>query len=144
MFGLFLWWGTRKVIEDVRGIRNKNPGNIERGSDRWQGMADDQSDSRFVVFDSPEYGIRAMARILNSYANRGLVTVDEIISTWAPPFENDTQSYITSVSRRIGIEPDKPLTDADYPQLIAAIIHHENGINPYSQELIQRGIELAA
>ncbi len=143
-FGLFLWWGTRNVIEDIRGIRNKNPGNIERGNDVWLGMSDNQSDSRFVVFDSPEYGIRAMKRILTSYANRGLVTIEDIISTWAPSVENDTNSYINSVSKRIGIEPDQPLTDADYPQLIAAIIHHENGMNPYSQELIERGIELAA
>ena len=45
-----------------RGIRNHNPGNIDKGAD-WEGLADDQSsDSRFCVFKDPVWGIRAMAR----------------------------------------------------------------------------------
>jgi len=37
-----------------RGIRNHNPGNIEKG-DPWQGLAADQSgDPRFAVFAAPE------------------------------------------------------------------------------------------
>ena len=65
-----------------RGIRNRNPGNIDRGRDRWQGMADDQSpDPRFVVFTEAEWGIRAIVRVLRSYRDRhGLETVRAIVS----------------------------------------------------------------
>ena len=38
----------------ARGIRNKNPGNLEQG-ESWQGLAENQSDSRFCVFKSMEY-----------------------------------------------------------------------------------------
>ena len=54
-----------------RGIRNNNPGNIERGKDRWLGMSADQSgDPRFLVFDKPEAGLRAIMRLLINYQER--------------------------------------------------------------------------
>ena len=54
-----------------RGITNCNPGNIERGKDRWLGMSADQStDPRFLVFDKPESGIRALMRLLINYQER--------------------------------------------------------------------------
>lgn len=30
---------TDAIASNVRGIRNNNPGNIERAGDQWQGMA---------------------------------------------------------------------------------------------------------
>lgn len=51
-----------------RGIRNNNPGNIRWG-ENWQGLKKDgkERDSSFCVFESPEYGIRALAKILINY-----------------------------------------------------------------------------
>ena len=54
----------------ARGIRNNNPGNIDRNATKWQGMADKQDDPRFIVFTSPQYGIRAMARVLLTYQSK--------------------------------------------------------------------------
>lgn len=126
-----------------RGIRNNNPGNIDRTGVRWQGMADDQStDSRFIVFTAPEWGIRAIARVLATYRARGLMTIQQVISTWAPPKENNTAAYIAAVSRAVNYPATAPLSAAQIPGLIAAIIQHENGQQPYSAEQIAKGIEL--
>lgn len=136
--------GVYGVSKLARGIRNNNPLNIERTSDQWLGMSVDQSgDSRFVVFDHEIYGIRAAAKILKSYASRGVNTVEKIISTWAPSHENHTESYISTVSRRTGIPANQVVTESDYPAILAAMIYVENGSNPYSEELIREGVRLA-
>ena len=45
--------GTEKL---PRGIRNKNPGNIKLGTD-WEGLASDQTDPTFCIFDEAVMGI---------------------------------------------------------------------------------------
>lgn len=123
------------------GIRNNNPLNIRIGND-WvgEGVADN---NQFEGFISPEYGIRAGVKILQSYQRRGMDTLAEIISTWAPPNENNTQQYIVSVSGRAGLTPETIINSSHYASLISAMIWHENGENPYSIETIQKGIALA-
>lgn len=127
-----------------RGIRNNNPGNIRHG-DNWQGMADVQTDASFIQFVNPEYGIRAMTKILLTYNDRyGLNTVRGIISRWAPPVENDTESYINSVASRLDVYPDDVINVRAYmPDLVEAIIYHENGIQPYEYATLSQGIILA-
>lgn len=126
-----------------RGIRNNNPGNIRHGAD-WRGMRAEQTDPAFVQFETPEYGIRALARVLRTYENRGLRTIRQIISRWAPPEENDTEAYIQAVAKAVGVTPNQPLeTVVHLPKLIMAIIAHENGRMPYTDEQIARGIGMA-
>lgn len=115
-----------------RGIRNNNPGNVERGKDRWLGMSADQSaDARFLVFDTPEAGIRALMRILINYQERnGIKTMREAINRWAPPGENNSSAYVQHVSRLTGFDPDEPLDFLDREVNVAltqAIVRHENG-----------------
>ena len=127
-----------------RGIRNNNPGNIRHG-DSWRGLAPGQTDPDFCVFTSPEYGIRAMARILLNYQKKyGIRTVDGIISRWAPPSENNTKSYIAAVARACQVAPTEIIDIAEYlPDIVQAIIHHENGMQPYDAATLQRGLALA-
>lgn len=128
-----------------RGIRNNNPGNIRKG-EKWQGLSEIQYDSSFCVFVSPEWGIRALCRILRNYQKKyGLNDVRSIINRFAPPIENDTDSYVYSVCKQIGVsEYDKiKLSDNKIMlNLLKAIIKHENGIQPYSDEEILKGIKL--
>lgn len=131
-----------------RGIRNNNPGNIDRNATAWQGMAADQSsDPRFVVFNSPEYGIRAMAKVLMSYgAKYGIDTVRGVINRWAPPNENDTEAYIVHVAETLGVGPDTHISLSSpsvLVVLVAAIIKHENGQQPYDQPTIAKGVGMA-
>src|SRR5574343_1167217 len=94
-----------------RGIRNHNPGNIERGKDRWLGMSADQStDSRFLVFDKLEAGIRALMRVLINYQERhDIKTLRAAINRWAPTTENNSSAYVQHVSRLTGLDPDEPI-----------------------------------
>ncbi len=129
-----------------RGIRNNNPGNIRHG-DAWQGLAEQQTDSSFCVFRSPEYGIRALAKVLLNYEKKyGLNTVRKIVSRYAPENENDTESYIKSVAGQLGVDTDEPITVRDKATLLVlvkAIIRHENGEQPYSNEILIKGLEMA-
>lgn len=127
-----------------RGLRNNNPGNIRKDGTQWQGMAPTQTDPAFVQFIAPEWGIRAMTKILANYFGRGLNTVQEIINTWAPPTENDTASYVAHVAGLIGVSADAVLPGTAVPALVAAIIQHENGQQPYPAELIAQGVTMGA
>lgn len=139
---------THKI---TRGIKNNNPGNIDRNETKWQGMNPDQSgDKRFVVFLEPKWGIRAMARILQNYAKGNIDTVTEIVSKWAPPVENNTQSYINAVDAMVDGDANTELDDKNkripnhiMVELLAAIITHENGYCPYNAVQLWEGAELA-
>ena len=96
-----------------RGIRNRNPGNIRRSGDRWKGLAPLQSDPAFFVFETPLWGIRAMAVILRNYQRRhGLKSLAQIVGRWAPAGENDTAGYVAAVSKAMGVEPRAPARPA--------------------------------
>ncbi|EFG3628415.1 hypothetical protein ML015_03840 [Escherichia coli] len=134
------------VKGDARGIRNNNPGNLEYSkTNPWVGQTGD--DGRFAKFETPEHGIRALGRNLMSYQRQGIDTVSEIINRWAPPTDkNDTMSYIKAVCEQLGVSADEPL-DASNPDtlkaLCAAIIHHENGSQPYSDQQLTAGVSAA-
>ena len=128
-----------------RGLRNNNPGNIRKSGDAWLGLAAEQTDDAFFVFEHPVYGIRAMARIFKNYQTRhGLDSIAAIISRWAPPSENDTEAYIKSVVRRTGLDAEQVINvESNLAAILPAVITHENGVNPYSDELIVAGIAAA-
>lgn len=134
------------LLNSTRGLRNKNPGNIREaagGGIAWNGEAALDRDDEFEVFESFEMGIRAMGRILASYRRQGFETVEQVINRWAPPVENDTDSYINSVVSRSGVLASDKVTKENEARVIAAIIHHENGINPFSLDFIQRSVDIA-
>jgi len=127
-----------------RGIRLNNPGNIRHGQP-WRGLSDDQPDKSFAKFKTPEMGIRAAAKVLRTYEKRGLNTIQKIIGTWAPPNENDTDAYVNAVAKSLGVKPTDTitLTQIILFKLAKAIIRHENGENPYSDEQIMKGVSMA-
>lgn len=125
-----------------RGIRNNNPGNIRHGAN-WLGLNPNgrNIDSGFCVFTAPVYGIRALAKVLVNYKRiYGLNTVRQIVNRYAPPNENQTTAYIQSVAKQLGVYPDTVIDIEERGVLtvfIKAVIRMENGIQPYSDELIQ-------
>ncbi|WP_298034745.1 structural protein [uncultured Desulfovibrio sp.] len=127
-----------------RGIRNNNPGNIRKGND-WRGEIGNQTDTAFEQYESPEYGIRALGKILLSYQRKyGLDTVRKLITRWAPPNENNTDAYVNGVARSLGVAPDDPIRVEEHlPALVVAIIQHENGQQPYPDEVIAAGVGMA-
>ena len=141
----------------MRGLRNNNPLNIRRSTDRWDGMAETQTDKDFVQFQSMAYGYRAAWRILNTYykklkERKKHFTVENIIHRWAPPTENDTKAYIrtvltlTSIGGKENLFP--PSNASGYyklSRLLAAMTVMENGIrmSQVDTEAIFQGYKLA-
>ncbi|NSL34548.1 lytic transglycosylase [Citrobacter werkmanii] len=121
-----------------RGERNNNPGNLNFAGQA--GASLESPGGRFARFETSFDGLRALSRQLMLYAGRGINSVEKIISTWAPASDNNnTSAYIQAVSQRLGVDPRVALNMKD-PQtmsaLMSSIIHHENGRNIYSRELI--------
>lgn len=131
---------------DPRGIRNNNPGNLnyvgQAGAAREAGP-----NGRFAVFRTAEEGLAALANQLRLYAHRGIRTIRDIIGKFAPPGENNTQAYIASVSRSLGVSATSSI-DVNDPRvmqgLMNAIIRVENGRNPYSAEQLAAASGTAA
>jgi len=131
-----------------RGYRNKNPGNIRKTPNmKWQGLAESQPDSDFATFKSHVWGIRALAVLLINYQDKHEIrTIQQIVRRWAPPNENNTPAYVSAVSRSTGFDPDQKLDLHQYVCLLPvlkAIIQHELGGQPYDDDTLNKGLELA-
>ena len=138
-------------MKQSRGIRNNNPGNIDYNkNNQWRGQIGIETSSinpRFAKFDTPENGIRALAKLLLNYQRfHKLNTVHEIINRWAPPVENVTSAYVTACAQALGVDQNEVVNLSDrrlLKLLTVAIIKHENGSQPYSDFVIDTGISEA-
>ncbi|MEI2428675.1 hypothetical protein RDV84_00255 [Lysobacter yananisis] len=142
-------------MSESRGIRNNNPGNIDRRPEnKWQGRMPrermtpaQREENRFEVFATPAWGIRALAVLLINYFDRhDRNSVRKIVGRWAPPNENNTDAYVLAVARAVGVGPDEFVNLHEYRRLrpiVEAIITHENGRQPYSPDVIEEGLRLA-
>ncbi|GLX62297.1 hypothetical protein KMU_03370 [Proteus vulgaris] len=128
------------MIRPARGERNNNPGNIRHGS-KWQGLSAQQTDKDFCQFVSPEYGIRAIYKLLETYQKKyKLNTVESIIDRYAPPNENNTAGYINRAAKDIGVSVNEPINVSFKPVAIAlatAIVGVELGYQPYGQKVFE-------
>ncbi len=130
-----------------RGIRNNNPGNIRWG-DNWQGLVPEsqRTDKSFCQFVSPEYGIRAMIKVIQNYHRKyGINTISGIISRWAPPNENNTDAYINHVCKDTEVTGDQVVdvfNKVFMTKLIKSVITMENGSQPYNDAVIDKAFSL--
>jgi hypothetical protein len=65
-------------------------------------------------------GLQIMDNNLKAYGDKGINTLEGIISRWAPPSENDTAAYIKSAAQRLGIDPKQPI-DLSNPAVRQAV-----------------------
>jgi hypothetical protein len=99
-----------KTFNQTLAYVNMNPLNI-RFDKKTNWFGSRLKDKRgFVQFAAFSYGYRAAVMILRSYAKRGLKTVPQIIETWAPRNENDTEAYINSVLSFMSPRQSEPFT----------------------------------
>jgi hypothetical protein len=112
-----------------RGLRDNNPGDLQQPpGQQWQGTVG--MDGPFVVFADTTWGLRALARdLITKISVDGLDTIATLINQYAPPSENDTADYISSVAADSGIGAGDQLgTDQDtITSLMRAIVNHEIG-----------------
>jgi len=147
-------FGGADVAEGMpRGFRNNNPGNIRVG-DPWTGLAplDEQKsfqqlEKAFGVFREPEWGLRAIARLLRKYKSKGFDTPRKIIERWAPVSDgNNVDSYSGHLAEALGVNRDDVVdaNDDDVAvKMMLAIATHENGSKPpYSQVQFKAALRL--
>lgn len=139
-----------------RSVRNNNPGNIEHSpNNKWVGILADEyrnaaqlAEKRFEVFESPVYGFRALAMLMQAYQDRYKChTVRDIINRWAPPVENNTAAYVNAVAKFVGVRADDPIDVHQYDYmrpLVQAIAEHETGAGyKWSPAMIDEGLRRA-
>jgi hypothetical protein len=135
---LGIWYLHRGKKDAERGnhtwaMFNKNPLNIKTGSKRYQGEITPQGNI-YKQFSNWEDGIAAAIFHLKRYfegdvTGKRLNSIRLIINTWAPPTENDTNTYIQKVSTATQIQADRVLT-FDYDtiwRLVKAMSQQEDG-----------------
>ncbi|HEG4372778.1 MULTISPECIES: hypothetical protein [Klebsiella] len=122
------------------GFRNHNPGNLRDASNTTG------RNGGFSTFASDHDGLAAMARQLMLYGDRGNNTPSGILHAYAPGFENNTRAYIDDVTSRTGFGAGQRL-DLHNPEalktLMAAMISHEQGSQPYTEEQLKNAIRTA-
>lgn len=141
--------------DQVRAVRNNNPGNIRVGQ-HWQGLMDpiemnmaQQMERSFCVFQSPAWGFRAMAEIFSTYVARGEAkTYADAVKRWAPPNENNTNSYVEAVCDYCGASPNQPIPFpngdiAAKATMLKAFSVHECGGWLFSMDDLYSGVHLA-
>lgn len=111
------------------GVKANNPLNMRPlpGGRQWDGQSGVVSTSvgEFCSFSQAKYGFRAAAKNMLTYLEQGLDTPAKIISTWAPPEDNNnTQAYIENVCTWAGFtkrvagktipDPDRVLNVKQY------------------------------
>lgn len=137
----------------VRAVRNNNPCNLEAGT-AWQGLmprsqmdADQLAETRFAVFQNAKYGFRATGIVLLNYEKlHGLHTIRQFINRFAPPGENNTDAYTTTVAQACGADPDKPyeLRTAELlERIVKAMSTHEAGGWFFSYDDLHQGIAMS-
>lgn len=128
-----------------RGIRNNNPLNIRVGN-VWLGEVKNPTDPHFEQFNSMEYGLRAGFVLLRRYIRHyKRLTIEDIISSWAPSNENNTRAYIDTVVKVSGIPRKEILHYSNKDamcKLVDAMCYVENGTH-VSMEKISKGYDLA-
>ncbi|EJB3705673.1 hypothetical protein MT251_000011 [Escherichia coli] len=122
------------------GFRNNNPGNLRAAANATG------KNGGFSTFANDADGRAAMARQLMLYGDRGNNTLDGIIHTYAPQSENNTRAYIDSVSKSTGFGAQQRINlhDPDVLKtLMAAMIKHESGAQPYTENELSDSVRTA-
>ena len=122
---------------------NGNPGNIKYvpgKSEKWKGYTG--NDGTFVIFDSPENGIRAIAiNLVNGYFKAGINTPAAIAAKWD---NGDTPeniaTYTNTLAYATGIDANTaiPLTHDNIINLVKGIIMQENSLT--DDNLVSLGV----
>lgn len=131
------------------GIRQNNPGNIRYSSvNNWTGQTG--NGSGYVIFSAPEYGYRALFKLLKTYINtHGLDTIAKIGQRWAPPSENPTSAWVSNVALMSGVSQHAKINPNDQATMIKiarGITGAENGsafVNYYSTAILNKAWGMA-
>ena len=105
----------------IIGQRINNPYNIRQANQGFVGESGEEGG--FVSFDDPMYGVRAADRVLSTYdRDYGINSIRGLLNRYAPPEDdNDTESYISYVSNKLGVDPDAEI-DLSNPEVRSQVL----------------------
>lgn len=116
----------------TRGYRNNNPLNMRHDNDKWQGEVVPSQDGAFKQFETMAWGYRAAFKLLHNYQkNNGCRILSDFINRWAPPSENNTSAYVSTVAKRAGLSDVSEIDTLDgktMRAMVSAMSYVENGV----------------
>ena len=116
----------------TRGYRNNNPLNMRHDNDKWQGEVVPSQDGAFKQFETMAWGYRAAFKLLHNYQkNNGCHILSDFINRWAPPSENNTSAYVSTVAKRAGLSDVSEidtLKGDTMRAVVSAMSYVENGV----------------
>lgn len=116
---------------------NNNPGNLVYAGQPGA----TQGAGGFAAFSSYNGGLTALKNQITLDATRGTdingnptTTTGQLLTSWAPPSQNDTAAYISSVATQTGYDPDAPLSSLGAPGISApaVVMASDSGIDTSS------------
>lgn len=121
----------------TRAWRNNNPGCL-RYSDFTVTQGAIGHAGGFAVFPDEETGMKAICALLKSDKYKNL-TISQAIFKYAPPHENDTESYNASLRRITGLPTNTVLKSLNDEQImrVARAIRSVEGWRPGKETFIQ-------
>ena len=155
--------GESQKYEDLsafndRGSRNVNPGNVKGTGYLGQVGQDEKGHAKFATKEAGVAGVVDRLYRYNQDAqpgdrNPGLAgkkTIREIMQIYAPASDgNNTEAYIASISKQLGIAPDQKIDFKQNPELlkpfVQTIMKNESpGARAYTDAEIDKGIEIGS
>jgi hypothetical protein len=122
---------TVETRTGTHAFRDNNPGNIRDGNFAENNGAVG-NDKGFAIFPTSGDGFQALGGLLGSSSYQRL-SVDQAINRYAPPSENDTAAYQSTVRAQVGVSGDtrmSSLTRAQMGGMEHAIAQHEGFYAP--------------
>lgn len=115
------------VVVETLAQKNNNPLNIKRPANggTWKGQVGTDKFGH-AVFERIEYGVRAGALVLRSYARKHKVsTVEDLVRRFA---EDNHDGYIKHLCAKLGVSPQEKLDLVKrMPELLRVMIRQESG-----------------
>jgi len=112
---------------EPKNVRNNNPGNMKSADGGFQAFGSAQ-DGMKAMQDDLLLKVNGKSKAMEANFGKGYQpTLSNVISTWAPPSENDTGNYVNFVAQKTGIQPDQILSPMDIKKIIPAMIEMEGG-----------------
>ena len=144
--------------DSVRNVRNNNPGNIKiNKANDWNGSISNPNDKTFESFQTPEYGVRALNKVVNANL-KATNNFEEFVNRYASePSEQayfkqtgklkpHLQNYAESLARSQQIDTSTNFPKSlDKKALLRAIIRHEGGqesLSYYDDSVLDAGLKL--
>ena len=125
----------------TKGMSLCNPFDLEKNpSIKWQGQILPGIDTVFCQFNSMYAGLRAGYIDIKNSIKEGYNTIQKFVTHYAPPNENDTQSYIVSVAMHMNMKPDDVLTMNNLKELGKAVLIQEQGICQFADSIINEAV----